>query len=185
VGPVLRDYTATVTIDRVHVLAEQPGRVWTPIADASLGVGAGVVGRGSLPLELSTSGRPDVEAAALLSFEETTEGRPFAVTARRDDQVVGAVWGWTNGVTMELADLVVVAEHRGQGIGRHLLNGAESLAGRRGCVALGAWAPRSGPASALLTGAGFEALAGADAGAQRRWQRPLPGDAGDAGKMSD
>jgi GNAT superfamily N-acetyltransferase len=177
----LRDFTMTVTIDRVHVLAEQPGRVWRPIADALLGEPAAVVGRGSLPLELTTTGRPDVEAAALLSFEEATEGRPFAVTARRDDQVVGAVWGWTNGVAMELADLVVVAEHRGQGIGRHLLNGAEALARRRDCVAVGAWAPRAGAASSLLAGAGYAALADAEAGEQRRWHRALPGDQDDPG----
>lgn len=34
---VLADYRASVAFTRVHVLAEQPGRVWEPVADAALG----------------------------------------------------------------------------------------------------------------------------------------------------
>jgi 2'-5' RNA ligase len=33
----LADYAADVVFERVHVLAEQPGRVWVPVADAALG----------------------------------------------------------------------------------------------------------------------------------------------------
>ncbi len=36
---VLADYGIDVTFDRVHVLAEQPGRSWVPVADAPLGRG--------------------------------------------------------------------------------------------------------------------------------------------------
>ena len=32
----LADYSAEMTVERVHVLAEQPGRIWTPVADAAL-----------------------------------------------------------------------------------------------------------------------------------------------------
>jgi 2'-5' RNA ligase len=32
----LSDYAADVVFERVHVLAEQPGRVWVPVADAAL-----------------------------------------------------------------------------------------------------------------------------------------------------
>jgi len=32
----LADYRAEITVERVHVLAEQPGRVWIPVADAAL-----------------------------------------------------------------------------------------------------------------------------------------------------
>jgi 2'-5' RNA ligase len=32
----LSDYSAEVTFARVHVLAEQPGRAWVPVADAAL-----------------------------------------------------------------------------------------------------------------------------------------------------
>ena len=113
------------------MLAELPGRLWRPVADAPLGERPAVVGRGSLPLELTVSGRPDVEAAALLSFEEETAGLPFAVTARRDDEVVAAAWGWSARGALEVADLVVAAEHRGQGIGRHVLAAVVALARRR------------------------------------------------------
>jgi hypothetical protein len=33
----LSDYATEVRFERVHVLAEQPGRVWVPVADAPLG----------------------------------------------------------------------------------------------------------------------------------------------------
>jgi 2'-5' RNA ligase len=35
----LAAYAAEVTFERVHVLAEQPGRIWVPVADARLGRG--------------------------------------------------------------------------------------------------------------------------------------------------
>jgi 2'-5' RNA ligase len=35
----LADYAAEVGFERVHVLAEQPGRIWVPVADAPLGRG--------------------------------------------------------------------------------------------------------------------------------------------------
>jgi 2'-5' RNA ligase len=34
---VLADYAAEVRFERVHVLAEQPGRIWVPVGDAALG----------------------------------------------------------------------------------------------------------------------------------------------------
>ena len=172
VTKLLTDFVAETTIDRVHVLAELPGRVWKPVADAPLGERPGVVGRGSLPLELTTTGRPDVEAAALLSFEEESAGLPFAVTARRIDEVVGAAWGWSARGALELADLVIAAEHRGQGFGRHLLAGVVALARRRDCELVGAGAPRGGGGAALLAAAGFRLLDGPADGA-RRWELSL------------
>ena len=169
---LLADFTTEVTIDRVHVLAELPGRVWRPIADAPLGERPAVVGRGSLPLELTVSGRPDVEAAALLSFEESTAGLPFAVTARRDDTVVAAAWGWSARGSLEVADLVVAAEHRGQGIGRHVLAAVIALARRRGCDLVGASASRGGGGGALLAASGFQLLDGPGDG-PRRWELSL------------
>ena len=56
VTKLLTDFVAETTIDRVHVLAELPGRVWKPVADAPLGERPAVVGRGSLPLELTITG---------------------------------------------------------------------------------------------------------------------------------
>lgn len=170
----LARFEVTVTVDRVHVLAEQPGRVWEPVADAPLGESAGVVGRGSLPLELSTSGRPDAEAAGLLAAVAEPAGLPFAVTARREGAVVAAAWGWSGGDALEVADLVVAAEHRDQGIGRHLVAAVEALARRRGCLTVGLTAPAAGPAASLLAACGF-VVEGAAGAQRRRWTHGLVG----------
>jgi len=169
---LLADWVAETTIDRVHVLAELPGRVWKPVADAPLGERPATVGRGSLPLDLTVSGRPDLEAAALLSFEEGTVGVPFAVTARRDDEVVAAAWGWSARGALEVADLVVASEHRGQGIGRHVLAAVVALARRRECDLVGATAQRAGAGAALLAASGFRVLDTAAEG-PRRWELVL------------
>ena len=175
VAHVLADLTAEISVDRVHVLAEQPGRIWRPIADAALGGGRGVVGRGSLPLEISVSGRPDLEAAALLTIESDPPGLPFAITARRDGVVLGAAWGWTIGGRLEVADLVVAAAHRGLGIGHHVVAAVEGLAGRRDCTVAGIAAPSTGAAAALLTGCGWTLVAAPDTPTDehRRWERRL------------
>ncbi len=182
VAAVLADFSADITLDRVHVLAELPGRVWRPVADAVLGERPATVGRGSLPLDLETSGRPDAEAAALLSFEEATAGVPFAVTARREGQVVAAAWGWSARGGLELADLAVAVEHRGQGIGRHVVAAVDALAARRGCDVVGASAPVQGASAALLAAAGFRMLP-ADEGATgaRRWEHHLAAVGPEAG----
>jgi len=179
---VLSDFSTEVTFDRVHVLAELPGRLWRPVADAVLGERPAAIGRGSLPLDIVTSGRPDVEAAALLSFEEGTAGTPFAITAYRDGQVVAAAWGWTARRVLELADLAVALEHRGQGIGRHVVAAVEALAARRECEVVGASAPAGGPAAALLAAAGFRMLAPAsDDVGPRRWEHLLAAVGPEAG----
>ena len=170
----LQDFSVEVTVDRVHVLAELPGRIWKPVADAPLGERPATVGRGSLPLDLVTSGRPDVEAAALLSFEEDSVGEPFAITAYREGQVIGAAWGWSARGVLEVADLAVVAEHRGQGVGRHVLAAVEALAARRGCGSVGTNAPAAGAPGALLAAAGFRPYESADASDPvRRWTHVL------------
>lgn len=183
VSATLADFGVDVTIDRVHVLAEQPGRVWVPIADMPLGVPASVVGRGSLPLDLTVSGRPDLEAAALLAIDGDGSGLPFTVTARRDGAVVAAAWGWTSGGHLELADLVVAVAHRGQGIGRHLVAAVEDLARRRTCGRVGTTAPAQGAAAALLQACGWGLLAagepsddGRASSDRRRWERMLAVD---------
>jgi GNAT superfamily N-acetyltransferase len=173
----LADFDASTTFDRVHVLAEQPGRVWVPIADMPLGTPAAVVGRGSLPVELTVSGRPGLDAASLLAVDTDAEGMPFAVTARREGDVVGAAWGWTAGGCLELADLVVASAHRGQGLGHHLLAAVEDVGRRRSCLRAGASAPADGAIAALLSGCGW-VLGSTDGqtAARRRWERALGGD---------
>jgi hypothetical protein len=79
----LAPYRAEITVDHVHVLEEGPGRVWTPIADARLGLPP-TPGHGGLPVEVEVSAAPPPDAAALL-------GPTVTVTARRDGQVVGVL----------------------------------------------------------------------------------------------
>jgi 2'-5' RNA ligase/GNAT superfamily N-acetyltransferase len=178
VGTVLADFAADVTVDRVHVLAEQPGRMWVPIADMPLGAPPAVVGRGGLPLELSVTGRPDLEAAALLAIDAEPAGLPFAVAARRDGAVIAAAWGWTAGGRLEVADLVVAAAHRGQGIGRHLVAAIEDVGRRRSCTRAGTAAPLGGAPASLLRSCGWIVVAQSDAPAdeRRRWERALASD---------
>lgn len=125
----LVDYRADITVERVHLLREGPGRAWAPIADAPLAAAA-VVGRGGLPVELVVSERPDPEAAAL------GVGAPFCVTARRHGAVVGAATGSAGGEVARLDALVVARGARGQGVGSHLLAAVGSLAAERGCRAV-------------------------------------------------
>ncbi|MGH9177855.1 MAG: GNAT family N-acetyltransferase [Acidimicrobiales bacterium] len=139
----LSGYRVEVAFERAHLLQQGPGRVWAPIADAPFGPPA-VVGRGGLALELTRSEVVDPETAgslpgtappgvALLGSEV---GRPFVVTARRDAAPVGAVTGSTGGAAAVLTCVVVASEHRGQGIGSHLLAAAASEAAARGCTEL-------------------------------------------------
>lgn len=131
----LADYRVHVELARVHLLKEGPGRVWEPIADAAFAPPA-VLARGGLPLEITVSDRLDPEAAAL-----SQDGRPFAVTARRQRAVVGTAVGVIGTDEVHLAGLSVAAAERGQGIGSHLLAAVASLAAEAGCRWLVSLAP--------------------------------------------
>lgn len=122
----LASFRVRVTFERVHLLRENPGRVWEPMADATFATPA-VIGRGGLPVELSVTERPDVEAMSL------RDRRPFAITARRDGAVVGTAHGWSDGSVLHVDDLIVAAPHRRQGIAGHLAAAVRSLAAERGC----------------------------------------------------
>ena len=162
----LADAALDVTVDRVHLLREEAGRVWRPIADVPLAP-AHVVGRGGLPLEVTVSGVADPEAAALLG--DTGGGAPLAVVARRDGRVVGAAHGRTGGRVTQLVGLVVADGERRQGVGGRLLAAVEAEARARGSEALEALVPGAPAARALLAGAGWAAV---DRDG-RRWRRVL------------
>jgi 2'-5' RNA ligase len=175
----MSSFRAELTFDRVHLLAERRDangtRRWDAIADAPF-ARPDVIGRGGLPVELSISGRPDPEAAALLAIEGAGAGAPFAVTARRDGAVLGSCWGWTVGGHLELADLAVAEAHRSEGVGRHMLGAVEFLGAQRECIALGVDAPSDGAAAAMLSGAGWVAVGVPVPGGHRRWERRLSGE---------
>ncbi|HLM64261.1 MAG TPA: GNAT family N-acetyltransferase [Acidimicrobiales bacterium] len=147
----LADFAVDVTIDRVHLLREEAGRLWHPLADAALARPA-VLARGGLPLELSVSDRvpPDAEALATAA---PTGG--FAVTARRSGELVGLATGAITGDSGRLDRLVVAGGARREGIGRHLLAAVEDLARTRACSLLHTRAPDDPAATALLAGAGW------------------------------
>jgi 2'-5' RNA ligase len=113
----LQDYTAVAAVDRLVLLEEGPGRVWTPLADVALGPAARV-GTGGLVLEL-VRGRyvdPRLEAPPpppVLLWP------PMVVNAHREGEPVG--WARaTVGRDGPRTEIYVVESHRHQGIGGHL-----------------------------------------------------------------
>jgi len=125
-----------VAPDRVHLLEEGEGRVWSSIADIAFAAPA-VVGRGGLELDLAVSDTIDVEGH-LFGLREwgPWEERPLALTARRDGRVVGTAEGWTHGGVGYLSRLLVAADCRGEGVGTQLLAAFESEATARECSRL-------------------------------------------------
>ncbi|MDQ3681352.1 MAG: GNAT family N-acetyltransferase [Actinomycetota bacterium] len=146
-------YRAEARFDAVHLLREGPGRVWAPIAEARLRAPA-VIGRGALPLELTVTSHLDPESAAFYRRQGHAEDS-FAVTARRDGQVVGIATGVIRGQSARLDRLVVEVPRRRQGIGSHLLAAVESLAAERGCRAIAADGGLDGAAVAFLASRGW------------------------------
>src|SRR5205085_272129 len=129
----LAGYRAEVVIDRVHLLRELD-RSWSPIADAPLGGRRAVIGRGGLELELTTAGvlPPDATRWVNERWDDFDVERfgdvrpkeiPVAVVARREGRIVGAAEGDVRLTTGEayLAQLIVAAHARGEGIGAHTL----------------------------------------------------------------
>lgn len=113
----LDGYAVEVRADRVVLLEEGPGRVWSEWADAALGPPARV-GTGGLVVELTRGRLVD----PLLEAPPPPDGilaEPMVVTAHRE----GAPVGWAR-ATMRAdgthVEVHVVEEHRRQGIGRHL-----------------------------------------------------------------
>jgi len=121
----LAGYRVDVTFDRVHLLREGPGRVWSPIADAAFAPPA-VIGRGGLPVEIVVTGSVDPEARALA-------GEPLVVTARAGGAVAGYAEGWCRPPAARLSSLVVDPGHEHLGVAEHLLAAFRSEAAKRGC----------------------------------------------------
>ena len=125
----LADYRVDVTFDRVHLLREGPGRVWSPIADAPFAAPA-VIGRGGLPVEITVTETVDPEARALAG------ARSLVVTARTDGAVAGYAEGWCCPPAAHLTTLVVAGNRTHLGVADHLLAAFRSEAAERGCNAV-------------------------------------------------
>jgi 2'-5' RNA ligase/GNAT superfamily N-acetyltransferase len=168
---VLAGYTAEVVLTSVHLLREthddDSGRRWRPIADAVLGARPAVIGRGGLELELTTSGALPPEARRWLDDRWTDDQverfgaaiapyEPLAVVARRDGRIVGTAEGDTRATgEAYLAELMVAADARGEGIGAHVLAAFASAAAERGATYLTLRTHAGGRARAFYERLGF------------------------------
>jgi 2'-5' RNA ligase len=163
----LVDYRTEVTFDRVHLLHEAPGRVWRPVADFPMSAPA-VVGRGGLPLELSVTDLLDPESrrfteaawqaasgAGPAELAQPLAHERYAVSARRDEQVVGTATGWARAGMASLSNLVVRPDVRGQGVASRLLACFESEARGRGARRLAARARAGGDGHRFLCHRGW------------------------------
>lgn len=147
-------YSALATIDRIVLLEQQPGRVWTELADAALERRA-VIGTGGLALQI-TRGRvvdPDVgrmleEAVGSMATLEADAGSmapepswpPIVMTARREGDTVGVAAA----AGPDASFVFVRPDVRDQGIGGHLRRHLDSAIRRL--------RPRTGPASSAGAG---------------------------------
>ena len=147
----LAGYRAEVVVSSVHLLRETRDadgvRIWRPVADAALGRRPAVVGRGGLELELTTTGMLPPDAAAWLRdrWVDSNVERfghvlpaeiPIGVVGRRDGEIVAAASGEVRPVTGEayLAELMVRADVRDEGVGAHLVAAFTSAAGEHGAT---------------------------------------------------
>lgn len=128
-------YAGVVEVDRVVILEELRGRLWTPIADARLGPPV-VVGTGGLSVHITRGRIPDPLALEVID-EEESEGfwlgwpeaahppAPIVLTAHRGTELVGTA-AIRNGKSGPRAAVFVLPEARDQGIGGQLLGRLES-----------------------------------------------------------
>ena len=125
-----------------------------------------MIGRGGLELELAVSERLDPEVATWMDTTWAAHTRsqygedlavevPFALTARRQGEVVGVAEGWVRGSEAYLGDLVVAADVRGEGVGSHLLAAFAAEARGRGATALALRTIAGGPAEGFYRDRGF------------------------------
>jgi GNAT superfamily N-acetyltransferase len=148
-------FAVTATLDRVVLLEEQRGQVWSSLADAALSP-ATVVGRGGLALEI-TRGRiidPEVRHVLHDAGAERAEwceeglrppGLPFSpivLSARREGLPAGVATAWRADDGGHVAVFVAPAVRR-QGVGGTLLAHLESavVAAGWGCPSLRAHGP--------------------------------------------
>lgn len=128
----LGDYRAEVDFDRVYLLQEGAGRLWTPIADAEFHRPQ-VLGRGTMPFELHLSTIVDPNTSELL-LEGERDHTDVVLTARTSDEVLAVATGTLVGDTARLTHLVVAEERQRSGIGAQMLKAFCSEAAFRGAT---------------------------------------------------
>jgi 2'-5' RNA ligase/GNAT superfamily N-acetyltransferase len=148
-------FAMVAAIDRVVLLEETRGRLWSALADAALGP-ATVVGRGGLALHLTRGRICDPEVRQMIDEGCAASGGPLAeswarsrpdffpivLSARREGRVAGAALAW-RGDDGGHAVVFVAPGVRRQGIGGTLLAHLESAVATAGwtCPSLHAHGP--------------------------------------------
>jgi 2'-5' RNA ligase/ribosomal protein S18 acetylase RimI-like enzyme len=163
----LAAFEVEATVDRVHLLQEGEGRVWTPIAEARFAP-RWVAGRGGIETELTVTTELDPEASAFAasawstySFETygSDPGRsPVAVTARRAGHAVGVATGEVTGRSAYLARLIVSPDVRSEGVGAHLLVAFEEACRQQGAERMTLRTIDGGSAEAFYRSRGYATL---------------------------
>lgn len=166
----LSAYRAETTVEDVTLLAfDEPSRRWLTYATVALGRPR-IVGRGGLEVELSLSRSLDPAGEAFKESEwaaysrqtygeDANDEAPFAITARIGGEIVGTATGQIRGPLCRLANLVVAAHWRSNGIGSQLLRSVEKLARERGAEIIRLETREGGPAEQLYRQRGFVAVA--------------------------
>jgi 2'-5' RNA ligase/GNAT superfamily N-acetyltransferase len=129
-------YTTVVDLDRVVLLEEDRGRIWKQLADVRLGPPV-VVATGGLAIRITRSRIPDPVAIAAIEEEGAAapfwtawqdlhrRPHPIVLTAHRGSQLLGTA-ALRRAPGGPVATVYVVSDHRGEGIGGHLLGRLES-----------------------------------------------------------
>jgi 2'-5' RNA ligase len=151
----LDHFAAVASVAYLVLLEEVHGRGWLPLADAALGPAA-VVGTGGLAMEITRGRIVDPEGWHMLESSGVADGEnwggnsqereptsfPIVLTARREDEVVGAALAWRADDGGHVA-VVVASATRSQGIGGTLLSHVEAAIRNAGwqCAQLHAHGP--------------------------------------------
>jgi 2'-5' RNA ligase/N-acetylglutamate synthase-like GNAT family acetyltransferase len=163
----LADYRQRATVNEVSLLQfDEATRRWEVLAAALLG-GRRVVSRGGLEASLEAGSLLDPSGLAFVeaewaAYSKESYGayrpeRPFAITARRGEEVVGTATGQIRPGLIHLANLVVAARERRQGIGAQLVRAVEQLGRENGARRVRLETRAGGPAEDFYRRLGYEA----------------------------
>ncbi len=136
------------TIEKLTVFEMDPAGVWHTLCDFELAAPA-VSGRGGFEISISRSEAPEPEveefSARAWAEHDSALGvgwdrRELTLVARRNDRVIGVASGWVDGGLGYLGSLIVDTPHRGEGVGRRLVEAFRSATAEHGATR---WAVRT------------------------------------------